>query len=127
MCKICNEAPGSHSFYLLAKNENVNYYYTCPANAIKYWDTKGILNHYEEILHEKGEQDWIWVFDSNNFGFMHSLQIRTAIGIVGILKKYKDGLKEIRILKPTIYIKSLYRIICPFLSNELKEIITWHD
>ena len=125
MCKICIDEPGSHSFYLLAKNNEINYYYTCPAKASKYWDTEGILNHYEEILSDNNNQDWIWVFDSKNFGFAHSLQISTAIGIINILKKYKHGLKEIRILNPTIYIKSLYNIISPFLSSELKEIITW--
>ena len=91
MCQICIDEPGSHSFYLLAKNNEINYYYTCPAKASKYWDTEGILNHYEEILSDNNNQDWIWVFDSKNFGFAHSLQISTAIGIINILKKYEHG------------------------------------
>jgi hypothetical protein len=125
MCQTCISEPGSHSFYLMAKKEDTHVYYTCPADATKYWDTDGILKHYEEILHEKGEQDWIWVFDSRDFGLVHSLQVSTAIGLVDILKKYKKGLKEIRIINSTMYIKSLYAIISPFLNNELMNIITW--
>ena len=52
MCLICQQDPGSHSFEFYGKSKEGMYmYYTCPAKATRYWDTKGILNHYEEVLY----------------------------------------------------------------------------
>jgi hypothetical protein len=93
-----------------------------------YWDTEGILKHYEEVLEQNGEHPWIWLFDGEDFGFMHSLQIATAIGIIDLLKnKYGKCLMEIRIINPTVYIKSLYRIIYPFLDEKIDNMIQWID
>jgi hypothetical protein len=51
MCKICDEDSSSHSFEFVGRTtDSKNIYYTCPAKATKYWDTKGILSHYDEIL-----------------------------------------------------------------------------
>ena len=128
MCQICFEEPGSHSFYFLKSEENINYYYTCPAKAIRYWDTNGIINHYDEILHLNGEKSWIWVFDSKNFGLKHTLQTGVAFGILQLLKdKYGKYLKEIQIINPSIHIKSMYTILYPFLTQELIEIIKWEN
>ena len=128
MCQICFEQPGSHSFYFLKSEENINYYYTCPAKAIRYWDTNGIINHYDEILHLNGEKSWVWVFDSTDFGFKHTLQTGVAIGILQLLKeKYGKYLKEIQIINPSIHIKSMYTILYPFLTQELIEIIKWEN
>jgi hypothetical protein len=128
MCQICFEQPGSHSFYFLKSEENINYYYTCPAKAIRYWDTNGIINHYDEILHLNGEKSWIWIFDSKNFGLKHTLQTGVAFGILQLLKdKYGKYLKEIQIINPSIHIKSMYTILYPFLTQELIEIIKWEN
>jgi hypothetical protein len=106
----------------------MNYYYTCPANASKYWDTEGIVNHYSEILDLNNEKPWIWIFDSEKFGLHHSLQISVAFGILQLLKeKHYKSLKEIQIIKPTIYIKSMYSVIYPFLTEDLIDIIKWYD
>ena len=126
MCQICFDEPGSHSFYFLKSENDINYYYTCPAVASKYWDTEGIINHYEEILDLNGNKPWIWIFDSKDFGLKHSLQTGVAFGILQILKdKYGKYLKEIQIINPSIYIKSLYAVIYPFLTEELIDIIKW--
>ena len=126
MCQICFDEPGSHSFYLLKTEENVNVYYTCPAEATKYWDTQGILQHYEEVLTLNGQNPWVWIFDSQDFGINHSMQINVALGIVRMLKaKYGQYLQEIRIVNPTIYIRTFYAVLEPFLSKELIEMIKW--
>ena len=126
MCQICFDEPGSHSFYFLKSEDEVNYYYTCPAMATKYWDKEGIINHYEEILDLNGNKPWIWVFDSKDFGLKHSLQTSVAFGILQILKdKYGQYLKEIQIINPTIYIHTFYAVLEPFLSKELIDMIKW--
>lgn len=128
MCQICFEEPGSHSFFFLKKEDDINYYYTCPAKASRYWDAEGIINHYREILDLNNGKPWIWVFDSTNFGLQHSLQINVAFGILQLFKeKHGKSLKEIQIIKPTIYIKSMYSVISPFLSEDLINIIKWYD
>ena len=128
MCQICFEQPGSHSFYFLKSEEDINYYYTCPAKAIRYWDTNGIVNHYDEILHLNGAKSWVWIFDSKDFGLKHTLQTGVAFGILELLKdKYGKYLKEIQIINPSIHIKSMYSILYPFLTQELIDIIKWEN
>lgn len=126
MCQICINKPGSHSFYLLKSENNVNTYYTCPSKASKYWDTEGIIDHYDEVLTLNEETPWIWILDSADFGFVHSMQIGVAIGILNLLKsKYGKYLQEIQIINPTPYIKTLYSIIYPFLTNDIINSIRW--
>ncbi len=126
MCIICEKEPGSHSFEYRGKNSNlVNIYYSCPAKATKYWDTKGIIAHYKELLDENNHQPWSWYFDSTGFGFVHSLEIATALGLVALLKEHNDSLQSIHIIYPTIYIKALYNIIKPFLTSDLIKKIDW--
>jgi len=132
MCIICDNEPGSHSFYKLDtnnnnnNNNNINFFYTCPAKASKYWDTKGILAHYEEVLEENGEKEWIWIFDSHRFGLKHSMEMSTAFGILKLLKnKYGKCLKEIRIINNSIYIKGFYNLLYPFIPIEVINIIRW--
>ncbi len=126
MCIICDEEPGSHSFEYRGKTINsINVYYSCPANATKYWDTKGILAHYKEVLDENDQEPWIWLFDGEGFGLIHSLEIATALGLVALLKEHNDSLQSIQIVHPTIYIKAIYKIIEPFLTSTLIEKINW--
>jgi len=126
MCQTCNDDPTSHSFMYVGKtNEGYNILYTCPAKATKYWDTSGILQHYNEVLDENQGQTWVWLFDGQDFGLAHSMQISTAIGLVHILTENNHSLSKIQIVNPTIYIHTLYGFLLPFLSNELVEKIQW--
>lgn len=126
MCLICNEDPTSHSFMYIGQTpEGSNIFYTCPANATKYWDTDGILDHYNEVLDGNGGKPWVWLFDGQEFGFVHSTQISTAIGLIHILVKHNHCLTKIQIVNPTMYIHTLYAFLLPFLSSELIEKIEW--
>ena len=126
MCKICDEEPGSHSFEFYRKTkEGINMYYTCPAAASKYWDTEGILNHYEEVLEQNNNNKWCWLFDCKGFDVKHSLEIATAIGIIKILSKYEKSLCEIQILNANTLIKTFYSFIYPFLSTNIINKIKW--
>jgi len=126
MCIICDEEPGSHSFEFYGKTKEGLYkYYTCPANASKYWDTEGILNHYEEVLQQNNNNNWIWIFDCKGFDIKHSLEIVTAIGIIKILSKYESSLCEIQILNANALIKTFYSFIYQFLSINIINKIKW--
>jgi hypothetical protein len=117
MCKICEEEPGSHSFVFYGKtNEGESIYYTCPADASKYWDTEGILNHYKEVLEQNNNNKWMWIFDCAGFGMKHYMEINTALGIIEILSEYENSLCEIQILNTNPLIKTLYLLLYQFLS-----------
>jgi hypothetical protein len=127
MCEICIREPGSHSFDFIRQENNINYYYTCPAKASKYWDTKGILNHYREVLDNNNNAPWIWIFDGTGFGLKHSLKIDTALGLIQLLKEdYGNSLIGIHIINPSIYIKSFYTLIYGFLNNDIVDKIKWY-
>lgn len=126
MCSICKEEPGSHSFDFYGKtSDDVYMYYTCPADATKYWDTQGILYHYEEVLEQNNNKKWSWIFDCRDFGIKHSLEITTAIGIIKILKKYEESLCQIQIINANAIIKGFYSFIYPFLSKQIVDKIIW--
>lgn len=127
MCEICIREPGSHSFDFIRQENNINYYYTCPAKASKYWDTKGILNHYREVLDNNNNAPWIWIFDGTGFGLKHSLKIDTALGLIQLLKGHHgNSLIEIHIINPSIYIKSFYTLIYEFLNDDIVDKIKWY-
>lgn len=126
MCKICDEEPNSHSFnYYGITNDNIYIYYTCPAEATKYWDTNGILEHYTEVLEQNNNHKWIWLFNAKGFTTKHSLEMTTAMGILKIIAEHNDSLCEIRIVNANMYIKGFYSMIHRLLSPDLISKIKW--
>jgi hypothetical protein len=126
ICPICALNPGSHSLTKLYEKENVVYYYTCPAKAIRYNDTVGIANHYEGVIGEIN-QPWVWVFDGDGFGLSHSLEVDIGIKLACIMAKYSDLLQKIIIINPSVYVSVIYNVIYPFLNKKLKNIIEFKD
>ena len=120
LCPICIKEPNSHSFRKISNNT----FYTCPAQASKYNDTEGILNHYRLYLEKHGPNPWIWIFDSKGFELKHMLDLKTAYGIVSLLnEKYGNHLQKIIIINPTWHIHSILDIISPFLNKEIQSLI----
>jgi len=121
-CPICKIMPSSHSLKVEEKN-GILYYYTCPSKAIFYDDVKGIVNHYHGMLSEIQDKPWVWVFDGVEFGFMHAIQTTVAIEVAKIITKFSKNLKKIIIINPTMYITTTHKIVMPFLSTKVKNII----
>ena len=125
-CEECLVQPNSHSFELLCKvndkktNNIVNIYYTKVANAIKYNDTEGILRHYENLLTYSEPDSWVWIFDCNDFGIKHSLEIKTAIGISKILNRFKK-IKNILVINSNYFINAIQRAVNFVLNNEISK------
>ena len=124
-CPICNLMPNSHSLIKLLEKQNVMYYYTCPSQALLYYDVEGIIKHYDGVLSEIPEdKEWIWIFDSLGFGFVHALQTNVAIRLAKLFSnKFSKNLKKIIIINPTFYVSMTHKLIMPFLNETIKNII----
>jgi len=124
-CPLCSVDPLTHSLTKMFEKNNTLYYYTCPSKAKMYFDTFGIINHYDGILSEIPEnKKWIWIFDGTEFGLKHFLQIEVAVELAKLISsKFSEKLEKIIIINPNFYIKSIYNIIYPFLNNKIKSIV----
>jgi hypothetical protein len=125
ICPSCKLLPSSHSLSKVLEKKGIIYYYTCPSKAILYYDVKGIINHYDGVLSEMSKnKEWVWIFDSLDFSFIHAIQINVAIELAKLISnKFSKNLKKIIIINPTFYITTIYTLIIPFLNNKVKDII----
>ena len=107
------------------KKKGIIYYYTCPSQAILYYDVEGIVNHYDGVLSEiPKNKEWVWVFDSLGFGLIHAMQVNVAIELAKLISnKFSENLKKIIIINPTFYITVTHKILMPFLNNKVRDII----
>jgi hypothetical protein len=124
-CPLCKIMPSSHSLTKVLEKKEIIYYYTCPSQAILYYDVKGIVNHYDGVLSEMSEnKEWIWIFDSLGFSIIHAMQTTVAIDLAKLISnKFSKNLKKIIIINPTFYITITHQMLMPFLNNKLKDII----
>ncbi len=124
-CPLCKLQPFSHSLKKVLDKKGIIYYYTCPSQAILYYDVTGIVNHYDGVLSEMPEnKEWVWIFDSFDFGFNHAMQTGVAIELAKLISnKFSKNLKKIIIINPTFYITITHKMIMPFLNNKVRDII----
>jgi ABC-type enterochelin transport system substrate-binding protein len=125
ICPLCKIMPSSHSLTKIVEKKGIVYYYTCPSQAILYYDVTGIVNHYDGVLSEIPEnKEWVWVFDSLGFNIIHAMQINVAIELAKLISnKFSKNLKKIIIINPTVYITITHRMLLPFLNNKVRDII----
>ena len=125
ICPLCKLQPLSHSLTKLSEKNSIIYYYTCPSQAILYYDVEGILNHYKGVLSEiPKDKEWIWIFDSFGFNLTHALQINVAVEIAKLIThNFRTNLKKIIIINPTFYITMTHKVVMPFLNETIKNII----
>ncbi len=122
-CLTCSEISSAHSFEVVCsvpRTDNLKevVFYTKVANAIKYYDTEGILNHYENLLHIVNPDQWIWIFDCDQFSLKHSLEIKTAKNIAALISRF-GKVKKILVINSNIFINIVYKAIKTFLGDEI--------
>ena len=124
-CNQCQLLPSSHSLIKILEKKEIIYYYTCPSQAKLYYDVKGIIEHYDGVLSEmSANKEWIWIFDSLDFSFIHAIQINVAIELAKLISnKFSKNLKKIIIINPTFYITVIHTLIIPFLNDKVRDII----
>lgn len=124
-CPLCKILPSSHSLTKMTEKKGVIYYYTCPSQAILYYDATGIVNHYDGVLSEMPEnKEWVWIFDSLGFSIMHAMQTNVAIELAKLISnKFSKNLKKIIIINPTFYITMTHKLLIPFLNDKVRDII----
>jgi hypothetical protein len=127
-CPLCLIDPFSHSLAKIAEINNIIYFYTCPSQAKLYYDVNSIIQHYDGVLSEiPYDKEWIWTFDSSNFGFTHFIQFSVGIELAKLISnKFSHNLNKIIIINPTFYTSSTYNIVYPFLNTKLKSIIEFN-
>ena len=125
ICPLCQIMPSSHSLTKVVEKKGIIYYYTCPSQAILYYDVEGIINHYDGVLSEMPEdKEWVWIFDSLGFSLIHAMQVNVAIELAKLISnKFSKNLKKIIIINPTFYITVTHKLIMPFLNNKVRDII----
>ena len=125
VCQIFKLLPSSHSLTKMTEKKGIIYYYTCPSQAILYYDVKGIISHYDGVLSEIPEnKEWVWIFDSLDFTIMHAMQTNVAIQLAKLISsKFSKNLKKIIIINPTFYVTLTHKIIMPFLNEKVKNMI----
>jgi hypothetical protein len=125
VCPLCEKMPSSHSLIKLFEKKGIIYYYTCPSQAILYYDANSIINHYDGVFSEiPKNKEWIWLCDGLDFDFKHAMQLNVAIELVKLISvKFNKNLKKIIVINPSFYIMLVHKLIIPFLDNKIKDII----
>jgi hypothetical protein len=69
-------------------------------------------------------KEWVWIFDSLGFGFLHAMETNVGIELAKLISnKFSKNLKKIIIINPTFYITVTHKLIMRFLSDKLQDII----
>lgn len=124
-CPICKLDPTSHSLRKIKETSRTVTFYTCPAQASKYNDIEGILQHYYGVLSEiPPHKQWNWVFDGHGFTLSHAMEITLASKMANlIMNHFSHNLRKIQIIRPTTFISITLNIVLPFLSQHIRSII----
>lgn len=124
-CPICKLLPRSHSLTKVLENEDIIYFYSCPSQAILYYDVDGIVKHYTGVLSEiPVTKAWVWIFDSLGFGLTHAMQTTVAIELAKLISNnFSTNLNKIIIINPTMFVSVTHKLIMPFMNQKIREII----
>lgn len=129
LCKICKLDPTSHSFHKIrTDNHAINLYYSCPANATKYFESPGVIQHFRVHFEENANHPWAYIVDCKGYTLKHTRQINTSIKIVNMVKdKYIGSLKKVWIVNYSWQFKILMNILLALLPDDMKRIVELTD
>jgi hypothetical protein len=127
-CPICAAEPLAHSFKKVGEKRGITMFYTKPSQAKKYDDTQGILAHVSAALAQLNGKKWICIVDGDHFDAKLIGEWQTGMGLMELFfTTYLDSLIEIKIINPTIYIRTAMKVLLPLLSEEKASKITVLD
>lgn len=128
ICNICAADPLAHSFKKVGEKRGITMFYSKPSQAKKYDDTAGILAHVDRAIASLGNKKWICIVDGDQFDAKHILEYQTGMGLMDLFfGKYYDTLVEIKIINPTIYVRSAMKILMAMISDDKLSKITLLD
>jgi hypothetical protein len=123
VCKICESCPKSHSLFKFEETIDRIIYYTRPSDA-KDNNIEGILYHYDGVLGDTKDKNWVWVLDLKGYGIKQMLEIQNTIQIVNLIKeKYSKNLQKIIVINTNSYTGKIYKIIKPFLNKRMQSML----
>lgn len=127
-CPLCYLDPSSHSLIVYKEVNNIIYLYTCPSQSKLYFDAKGIIIHYNQVLSQiSKDKKWVWVIDGKDYSFKHFIEFNVGIELIKLISsKFSENLFKIIVINPTNYITYAYNFLNPFLSKELKNLIVFN-
>ena len=127
VCKICEKYPNSHSLVKYEETDDYIVYYTCPSIATDN-NINGILTHYDGVLGETKDKNWIWLLDLKKYNLKQFLEIQNSISIIKLINdKYSNNLQKICVINTNTYTNQIYKIVKPFLNKKLQSLIFFQD
>jgi hypothetical protein len=127
VCKICEKCPTSHSLVKYNETSERIIYYTCPSIATNN-ETTGIIEHYDGVLGEMGNKNWIWILDLKGFGMKNFLEFENGIALAKLItEKYSNHLQKIIVINPNSYTSAIFNLVKPFLNKRVRSIITFSN
>lgn len=128
ICEVCAVDPTAHSFKKVGEKKGIIMFYTKPSQAKRYDDTEGILAHFSKAMEPCKEKKWICIIDGDQFDAKFSFELQTGRGIMDLFfTKYMDTLVEIKVINPSIYMKSLMALLTATIDKEKLSKITVLD
>jgi hypothetical protein len=128
ICEVCAVDPSNHSFKKVAEKKGIIVFYSKPSQAKQYDDTDGILAHIDKTMALYKSKKWMCIIDCEGFDVKFTMEIRTGMGIMDLLmNKYVDTLVEIKVINPTIYVRSIMKVLMSIISNDKASKITVLD
>lgn len=129
ICPLCTIDPLNHSLVKLKETDKTIIFYSCPSQAKLYFDSEGIIHHYDGVLSEiPKNKKWIWIFDSNGFNLNHFMQINVGIQLAKLItNKFSNNLLNIIIINPTIYVSLTHNALKPFLNEKINQLIIFNN
>jgi len=127
ICDICTKEPHAHSFKKVAEKRGIAIFYSKPSEAKRYDDTEGILNHVDRAITAHGKK-WMCVIDGNQFDAKYVLEYNTGMGLMDLFfNKHMDTLVEVKVINPTIYIRTVMKFLLQFIGEDKLSKITVLD